>query len=64
MASEENQVPDSSKYYEDRKHRRYRLLFAVNGGAFAIAKMFAEKTRLTFDVERFDAVHTIANHFQ
>jgi hypothetical protein len=43
MASEENQVPDSFKYYEDGKHRRYSLLFAVNGGAFAIAKVFAEK---------------------
>jgi len=45
MASEENQAPDSLKYYEDRKHRRYSLLFAVNGGAFAIAKMFAEKNQ-------------------
>jgi hypothetical protein len=43
MASEEKQVPDSFKYYEDGKHRRYSLLFAVNGGAFAIAKVFAEK---------------------
>ena len=43
MASEENQVPDSFKSYEDGKHRRYSLLFAVNGGAFAIAKVLAEK---------------------
>src|SRR4030095_16024516 len=43
MASEQKQVPDSFKYYEDGKHRRYSLLFAVNGGAFAIAKVFAEK---------------------
>jgi hypothetical protein len=28
--------------YEDGKHRRYSLLFAVNGGAFAIAKLFSE----------------------
>lgn len=26
------------KFYEDGKHRRYTLLFAVNGGAGAIAK--------------------------
>jgi hypothetical protein len=29
---------DVSKLYEDGKHRRYSLLFAVNGGTFAIAK--------------------------
>ena len=27
--------------YENGKHRRYSLLFAVNGGAFAIAKLLA-----------------------
>ena len=27
---------DLYKLYEDGKHRRYNLLFAVNGGAFAI----------------------------
>src|SRR5262245_58477150 len=31
--------PDHEKTYEDGKHRRYNLLFAVNGGAFAIAKL-------------------------
>jgi hypothetical protein len=31
------------KTYEDGNHRRYELLFAVNGGAFVIAKLFAEK---------------------
>jgi hypothetical protein len=31
-------VPDF-RAYEDGKHRRYELLFAVNGGAFAIAKL-------------------------
>ena len=36
-------VPEGFKYYEDGKHRRYSLLFAVNGGAFAIAKLFEEK---------------------
>ena len=29
--------------YESGKHRRYSLLFAVNGGAFAVAKLFAEE---------------------
>ena len=29
------------KVYEDGKHRRYSLLFSVNGGAFAIAKLLA-----------------------
>lgn len=43
--SEEKKVPESFKAYEDGKHRRYSLLFAVNGGAFAVAKLFSyEKT--------------------
>jgi hypothetical protein len=29
---------ETFKAYEDGKHRRYSLLFSVNGGAFAIAK--------------------------
>jgi hypothetical protein len=33
---------DAFSLYEEGKHRRYNLLFAVNGGAFAIAKVFAE----------------------
>jgi hypothetical protein len=33
---------DIFKAYEDGKHRRYELLFAVNGGAFALAKLFSE----------------------
>jgi len=37
-------VPDSFKAYEDGKHRRYSLLFSVNGGAFAVAKLFADST--------------------
>jgi hypothetical protein len=31
------------KAYEDGKHRRYELLFAVNGGAFALARLFPEQ---------------------
>jgi len=34
---------EAFKAYENGKHRRYELLFAVNGGAFAIAKIFADK---------------------
>jgi hypothetical protein len=34
-------VPDF-RAYEDGKHRRYELLFAVNGGAFAIAKLLLQ----------------------
>jgi hypothetical protein len=30
---------DAYKLYEDGKHRRYSLLFSVNGGAFALAKL-------------------------
>ena len=32
------------KTYEDGKHRRYSLLFSVNGGAFAIAKVLSDAT--------------------
>jgi len=40
--SEDKNVPESFRAYEDGKHRRYSLLFAVNGGAFAVAKLFAD----------------------
>ncbi len=33
--------PESFNAYEDGKHRRYGLLFTVNGGAFVIAKLLA-----------------------
>lgn len=39
---EERKVPESFKSYEDGKHRRYSLLFTVNGGAFAVAKLFTD----------------------
>jgi len=32
-------LKDKLSLYEDGKHRRYTLLFSVNGGAFAIAKL-------------------------
>jgi hypothetical protein len=41
--NDEKKVPESFKTYEEGKHRRYTLLFAVNGGAFALAKLIVEK---------------------
>jgi hypothetical protein len=38
--SRELQLKDAFDLYENGKHRRYSLLFSVNGGAFAIAKLF------------------------
>ena len=35
-------LPPYFKEYEDGKHRRYTLLFSVNGGAFALAKVLVE----------------------
>ena len=43
FAGAEKTVPESFKAYEDGKHRRYQLLFTVNGGAFAVAKLFVGK---------------------
>jgi hypothetical protein len=37
--SEEISLKDKLTLYEDGKHRRYSLLFSVNGGAFAVAKL-------------------------
>ena len=36
-------VPAGFREYEDGKHRRYELLFAVNGGAFALATFLEDK---------------------
>jgi hypothetical protein len=35
-------LTDLLKLYEDGKHRRYTLLFTVNGGAFAVAKLMTQ----------------------
>jgi hypothetical protein len=43
MPSDELFPAECFKAYEEGKHRRYELLFAVNGGAFAVAKIFADK---------------------
>jgi hypothetical protein len=37
---EEKKISENFKAYEDGKQRRYNLLFTVNGGAFAVAKLF------------------------
>lgn len=40
-------IAESFRIYEDGKHRRYGLLFAVNGGAFAVAKLFTDPAAVT-----------------
>jgi hypothetical protein len=32
-------VKEAMELYENGKHRRYSLLFSINGGAFAVAKL-------------------------
>jgi hypothetical protein len=39
----EKMLSANFKAYEDGKHRRYTLLFSVNGGAFAVAKIAVDK---------------------
>ena len=41
------ELPRYFKEYEDGKHRRYSLLFSVNGGAFAVAKVFSDHSAST-----------------
>jgi hypothetical protein len=41
MSEEFQRIKDAYTLYEAGKKRRYDLLFAVNGGAFAIAKLLA-----------------------
>lgn len=41
MVTKDKYLQEASKAYEDGKHRRYTMLFTVNGGAFAVAKVFA-----------------------
>jgi hypothetical protein len=35
---------EAFELYENRRHRRYELLFAVNGGAFAVVKLLGERS--------------------
>ena len=37
-------IKEAFELYEGGKHRRYSLLFSVNGGAFAIAKLLTDKS--------------------
>jgi hypothetical protein len=39
---EEKKISENFKAYENGKHRRYNLLFSVNSGAFAVAKLFTD----------------------
>ena len=39
--TQEKELPQCFGAYEAGKHRRYNLLFAVNGGAFAVAKLLS-----------------------
>lgn len=40
--TQEKKLPQCFDAYEHGKHRRYKLLFAVNGGAFAVAKLLSD----------------------
>src|SRR5215813_2764398 len=42
---------DTFALYEEGKHRRYGLLFSVNGGAFAVAKFITDKLKDKSDHE-------------
>lgn len=37
-------IAERFKIYEEGKHRQFGLLFSVNGGAFAVAKLFTDST--------------------
>ncbi len=41
LSSTQLSLKEAFDLYENGKHRRYSLLFAVNGGAFAIARLLA-----------------------
>jgi hypothetical protein len=44
MSPGEQTIPEGFKSYEGGKHRRYNLLFAVHGGAFAIARLYGDES--------------------
>jgi hypothetical protein len=48
---------DRSKAYEDGKHRRYDLLFKVNGGAFAIVSLVGKSFTFTTDDRILHQLH-------
>lgn len=41
--ADELKTKDALELYETGKHRRYGLLFAVHGGAFAVARLFVDE---------------------
>ena len=41
LSTSQLSLKEAFDLYENGKHRRYSLLFAVNGGAFAVAKLLA-----------------------
>ena len=43
LSSTQLSLNEAFELYENGKHRRYGLLFAVNGGAFAIAKLLTSE---------------------
>lgn len=47
MLETDSQKLDGMRTYIDGKMRRYGLLFSVNGGALAIAKLMADATTAT-----------------
>jgi hypothetical protein len=44
--SEKDENSNIRKVYEEGKQRRYNLLFAVNGGAFAVVQLLADSADL------------------
>ena len=62
MPSIDTQKLDAMRTYIDGKMRRYSLLFSVNGGAFAIAKLMTDENsarlmgRLTVQHLAFGAI--------
>jgi hypothetical protein len=47
LETKHKRLPEASKAYEEGKHRRYTMLFTVNGGAFAVAKVFSVPSAAT-----------------
>jgi hypothetical protein len=45
MLEKDNEVLSGLGTYIDGKMKRYSLMFAVNGGAFAVAKLMAESAK-------------------
>ncbi|HEY4368906.1 MAG TPA: hypothetical protein VGN07_16850 [Steroidobacteraceae bacterium] len=41
LSTSQLSLNEAFELYENGKHRRYSLLFAVNGGAFAVAKLLS-----------------------